>query len=151
MRSHLQQLQEAGNSPKRQDFRIFLLVLLCLGILVSHWVLPGRADRQATPPENTYHLRVVDDVLKLRPGSNPFTADAELPARLTPFFFKKIPVNEADSELLQIIPGIGPELAARIIAAGSTSGGFSSAEQLLSVPGIGERRKEKLDAWLSFE
>ena len=57
------------------------------------------------------------------------------PPHLAPFFFEKININQANPALLQIIPGIGPELASRIINKRDERGGFSSPEQLLEVRG----------------
>jgi competence protein ComEA len=51
----------------------------------------------------------------------------------------KIDVNTAGSAELQTIPGIGPALAARIIAYRQEHGPFESVEQLLAVKGIGPK------------
>ena len=47
-------------------------------------------------------------------------------------------INGADAEKLACLPGIGEELAARIIAYRRENGGFSAIEEILNVPGIGE-------------
>ncbi len=48
----------------------------------------------------------------------------------------KLDINAASSEALQTLPGIGPVLAARIIAARP----FKSADELARVSGIGEKK-----------
>lgn len=75
----------------------------------------------------------------------------DVPAQASPLLFQKIPVNQADVELLQTIPGIGPELAARIVDTRIREGRFKNSEDLLKVPGIGIKRKELLQYKLHFE
>lgn len=50
----------------------------------------------------------------------------------------EIDLNTAGAEQLCLLPGIGPEKAAAIIAYRETYGGFLSLEEVLEVPGIGE-------------
>lgn len=54
-----------------------------------------------------------------------------------------IRINTADSPTLQLLPGIGPALADRIIAARTTRP-FADADDLERVPGIGPRTIDKL-------
>jgi len=79
------------------------------------------------------------------------TDELLLPPRIAPLMFQKIPVNQADSQLLETISGIGPELASRILATRQKIGRFDTAEDLLKVPGIGDRRKIQLGSQLLFE
>jgi len=76
---------------------------------------------------------------------------ADVPPQATLMLFQKIPVNKADAGLLQTIPGIGPELAARIVDTRIREGRFNSPEDLLKVAGIGKKRKELLQNKLHFE
>lgn len=48
-------------------------------------------------------------------------------------------LNTADAPALDALPGIGPVLAARILAERRRLGGFRSVDDLLAVPGIGPR------------
>lgn len=61
----------------------------------------------------------------------------------------KIDINTADADLLQTLPGIGAEFAARIIAYRDQMGGFTSVEQIMEVEGIGEKRFEAIKAWIT--
>ena len=49
-----------------------------------------------------------------------------------------VDINEADANELAQLPGLGPTIAARIIAHRDAHGPFPSPEALLAVPGIGE-------------
>ena len=51
-----------------------------------------------------------------------------------------VSLASATAEQLEALDGIGPALAARIIAYRTEHGGFQSIDQLLDVPGIGDGR-----------
>ncbi len=51
----------------------------------------------------------------------------------------RIDLNSADQAALETLPRIGPALAARIIAWREENGRFRSVDDLLAVPGIGEK------------
>lgn len=58
-----------------------------------------------------------------------------------------IDLNEADIETLCLLPGVGEKRAADIIAYRDEIGGFVSLEDLLQIPGIGEKT---LDSWRDY-
>ncbi|HSJ71853.1 MAG TPA: ComEA family DNA-binding protein [Acidimicrobiia bacterium] len=51
-----------------------------------------------------------------------------------------IDINTATASELEALPGVGPVLAERIVAFRTERGPFSSVEDLLDVPGIGEAK-----------
>jgi competence protein ComEA len=53
-------------------------------------------------------------------------------------------INTANAEELQRLPGIGPAMAARVLAYRKEIGRFTAVEQLLEVSGIGEKRLAQL-------
>ena len=53
-------------------------------------------------------------------------------------------VNEADEKALTQLPGIGPAMAAAIVAYRDEHGAFSSVDELKQVKGIGTNKYEKL-------
>ncbi|BAS28524.1 ComEA family DNA-binding protein [Limnochorda pilosa] len=63
----------------------------------------------------------------------------------------RVNVNTADAATLETLPGIGPALAARIIAHRERWGPFTAPEQLTEVSGIGEKRLEQLLPWITVE
>lgn len=56
----------------------------------------------------------------------------------------KININQADSNTLQQIPGVGPATADKIIQYRDTNGRFQNIEELKNVSGIGEKTFEKM-------
>lgn len=56
----------------------------------------------------------------------------------------RVNLNTADEALLDTLPRIGPALASRIIAWRDENGRFTSVEDLLAVPGIGDKMLETL-------
>lgn len=56
----------------------------------------------------------------------------------------RVDLNTADAAQLETLPRIGPALAERIIAWRDDNGPFTSVEDLLAVPGIGDKMLESL-------
>ena len=69
---------------------------------------------------------------------------------------KRLPLNEslnpntANKEQLEMIPGIGPSTAQKIIDA-RLGQAFDTLNDLLSISGIGQRTLEKMQPYLVFE
>lgn len=57
---------------------------------------------------------------------------------------ERIDLNAADQAALETLPRIGPALAERIIAWREENGRFQSVDDLLAVPGIGEKLLEAI-------
>ena len=53
-------------------------------------------------------------------------------------------INTASAEQLQMLPGIGPVLAGRIIAWRDENGPFRATEELTKVSGIGQKKLEEI-------
>jgi competence ComEA-like helix-hairpin-helix protein len=68
------------------------------------------------------------------------SADAPRPASLD--------VDAASAEELERLPGIGPALAARIVAERAARGPFGGPDGLLRVPGIGPKTLARIRAYL---
>jgi competence protein ComEA len=59
---------------------------------------------------------------------------------------RSIDLNAADASELEMLPGIGPALAARIVEYRETTGPFTSVDELADVSGITPRLQEELAA-----
>jgi len=59
---------------------------------------------------------------------------------------QKVDLNRAGAPTLELLPGIGPALAGRIVASRQSAGEFSSVDDLQRVRGIGARRVQALRA-----
>ena len=99
-----------GKVTKTEIFCLFLTAVFLLTVLGLFWT--GRSSRAETG------ITVWKD-----------TAEETAP--------QKININTADEDELQLLPGIGPVLARRIVAWREENGNYVIPEDLLAVDGIG--------------
>jgi len=80
-------------------------------------------------------------VVAFRQGSREYQATADSAAKptLTADLERPIDVNHASQEELQVIPGIGPVLAKRIVDYRHKNGYFRTVQDLVKVKGIGPK------------
>ena len=86
------------------------------------------------------------------PGNHKAKGEAKTGGKLTDPNQGAININTASAEELQRIPGIGPSMAARILEfrqeLQKQGGRFQAPEDLLQVSGIGEKKFEKMKAYI---
>ncbi len=75
---------------------------------------------------------------------HPETQVKEMDVGVTPEGLSMVDFNQATAEELEVLPGIGPMLARRIVAYREERRGFHSPEELTAVPGIGRAAYERL-------
>ena len=61
----------------------------------------------------------------------------------------KLDLNSADYDELCSLPGIGPELASKILAYRELNGGFEAVEELENIKGISHNIASELANWVS--
>lgn len=119
-------------SPKGAEARFWAASLLVLGLLV------GAALRLVPPPP--------PPSIALRP--------VDVPGIVVPITFVipgRLNVNRATAAELEKLPGIGPTLAARIVAYRAEHGPFRAVDELVRVPGIGPKTLEGLRDLVTVE
>jgi competence ComEA-like helix-hairpin-helix protein len=60
-----------------------------------------------------------------------------------------ININTANSAELQLVPGIGPSTAEKILQMRKSYGAFKSVNDLMAIRGIGPKRLEKMKKYLT--
>jgi competence protein ComEA len=55
-----------------------------------------------------------------------------------------VDINSADAAQLEALPGVGPATAAKIVADRDANGPFAAPEDIMRVPGIGEKKFESM-------
>lgn len=108
-------------SPRHLPGALFVSGLLALGLGFAGWL---RLHRPVT---------VLKDV---------GTDHSPIPGLGWPGL--RIDVNSAEEAQLDLLPGIGPRLAARIVEERRTEGSFASLDELMRVAGLGPRLVERL-------
>ncbi|HKW57743.1 MAG TPA: helix-hairpin-helix domain-containing protein [Candidatus Acidoferrum sp.] len=58
-------------------------------------------------------------------------------------------LNSATSDELQLVPGIGPITAEKILQMRKAYGPFKSVDDLLAIKGIGQKRLDKMRKYLT--
>lgn len=112
-------------------FLAFLLAAFCFGYLV------GRNSVQDAVVETLRN----DPIPEI---------NAEMPKNeIPPADLQVVNINTADAVMLDILPGIGPALAEDIVVYRKAHGPFSKSEDLMKVPGIGEKKFEELKDWIT--
>ena len=81
-----------------------------------------------------------------QPGSLDTGAESHVQAEAKPDPTppRLINVNIASAAELELLPGIGPTLATRIVADRAANGPFASLDDVTRVPGIGPRKVDKI-------
>jgi len=62
---------------------------------------------------------------------------------------RPININTADSVQLQLVPGIGPSTAEKILQMRKSYGAFKSVNDLMAIRGLGPKRIEKMRKYLT--
>ena len=135
---------------KDKEGTIRELILLCCALFFLFNFFSSYFSENGCDESNYTLQHLTADSLTL---TKMFHQKAELekvPAALTPFFFKPIPINYCDKDLLMSVSGIGPALADSILETRKHVGIFQNQHDLLQVSGIGESRMNRFASSFSF-
>lgn len=128
-----------------------VLGVACVGGLAYSMTRDGRVWR-ATPGERV----VIQPAPLTKPAEVPALAEpvrVGVPATTTPSASIRtlVNINKATQAELELLPGIGPALAGRIIEHRTLRGAFRRVEDLDAVKGIGPKMLERLWPLVSVE
>lgn len=96
-------------------------------------------------------LTAINQAARVRDGDQVHVPQTGETAVLATPGFRLVYINSAETEELETLPGVGPALAAAILAYRASAGPFLSLEDLDAVDGIGPRMLETLGPLVSFE
>lgn len=109
--------------------KLAMLVAAIAVVLWMGWPVPKEATPQAQP-EQSIAMQV--------PVTSPVTTVP--PAKAA----SKVNLNRASADELQVLPGIGPVLAQRMVDWRRAHGRYRTIDDLQEVKGIGKKRLEQL-------
>ena len=89
-------------------------------------------------------------VITLLKAPQPLPSVTYLPQTVSVAEKDKLDINTATAQQLEALPGIGPALAANIVAHRENIGGFTQLEQLTEVDGIGEAKLRAMEPYLKM-
>jgi len=109
--------------------KLAMLVATIAAVLWIGWPVPKEEISQAKPDQ---------PIAVLVPATSPVAAVP--PAKAA----SKVNLNRASADELQILPGIGPVLAQRMVDWRKAHGRYRTVDDLQEVKGIGRKRLEQL-------
>jgi comEA protein len=115
---------------------LMLSVALIVGIVVSYI---DRTNSDAIPEFDV--LKSVVPIPEISPDSSTDSLETAI----------SIDVNEATAKDFQRLPGIGPQIAQRIVDFRAASGGFQNLDDLTKVSGIGPKTLDRLRNHLTLK
>lgn len=110
--------------------------------------LTGKVIQPSAPPKEIHPLHQQADLSSL-----PYDKDKEyvFPAELALFFNLPLPLNTCRQADLEMLPGIGPRLAAMIMVERHKKGRLTGPDDLLSISGIGPGNLQRILPLVNFE
>lgn len=123
---------------------------LVAGVVCAAAAGRSLAERRPAPCERGFSTRVLGGSVRAVCGPSELgAAQPGLPLGARRALGLAADLNALTERDIEELSGIGPSLARRILAARRARGGFSSVEELASVPGVGPARMAALRAALT--
>ncbi|RME50024.1 MAG: helix-hairpin-helix domain-containing protein [Caldilineae bacterium] len=109
----------------------------------QHIHIPAKADNLPTPP-------VVEGGVRPTPTAGG-SASVTVSHNSAVAGGQKININTASAAELELLPGVGPTIARRIVDYRQANGNFTTIEALMDVKGIGQATFDKLKDYVTVE
>jgi len=136
-------------TKKDSRFTIFLMIgSVFLLFSITQIISTNTAE---TSIDRRYSLKVTGGSLSIIALKGPEIQTSAIPWNLTPFFFEKLPINEADKEALISVKGIGPKIAESILKYRLEYGPFKEGADLMKISGIGPKRALYFEKKFDFD
>ncbi len=132
---------ERKNVFSRGDILALLILIACL-LLGGALIILQKSSRQL-PPKLV--IETVKQASETKRESTPPSMQSNMPDRLL------ININSAPADSLELLPGIGPMYASRIIDYRDTHGAFTGLDELTCIRGIGPKTVEKIEKYITLE
>ncbi|WP_176761166.1 ComEA family DNA-binding protein [Desulforhopalus singaporensis] len=139
-----------------KDYRIIAVILVMALVCcfdLAGYVRIAENNHKTQEGESTCR-KLVDSMgrgLSLSPcNGRQIPGESRVAAANSPFFFAKIPVNQASRELLMTVNGVGPILADKIIRHRNSIGPFTCQESLTMLKGVGDNKAQYLATKFTF-
>ncbi|MFD2033471.1 ComEA family DNA-binding protein [Belliella marina] len=141
-----------------RESRGFVMLLPVLIFLYGIPVIYNKMVARNSQLEYESYLIKMDSLEKSGWNRISVSYSAQDSGRSSPNFQKrnfarlnKIPFDEADSIVLQVVPGVGPATAGRIVKFRDAIGGMHQADQLLDVYGMSPEVMERIFEYFEFK
>lgn len=147
--------EKAERILRREDMIRILIVLIGVVMSVAVW-----ASFQVAKPLNIYVVAASPSVSETSSGVEILVqktkaqddsgelSEPEPDGERIVLVEKSIDINSAGAEELDLLPGIGPVLAERIVQYREENGDFDEISEIREVSGIGDRIFRKISAYI---
>ena len=121
-------------------------------VALALWAIAALVRERAEPGGPALDLKCRPDtqgvyVIMTGKETGPATQDNECPNSTRYFLGRKMDINSADIDDLDLLFGIGPRTADRVVSEREKRGGFKSIEEVESISGLSLQARQSLLAW----
>jgi comEA protein len=115
--------------------QIFVFIVLIGGLILGSFILMAKRRHSSDPKIQITHSQQESQI------SPKTSTSTNIPKKKPQSFV--ININTAEAEDLELLPGVGPKTAERIIEYRKNNGKFKEKEDIMEVKGVGEKKFER--------